>query len=295
MESSMLLDTEVPLQPLLQAAEASRGSNISTIRSLVMRAISDKEIFCGFDQIILIVGKSLSESIEGEKMLQTLHLFSNGTYDDYEKHRERYVNLTEAQVFKLRQLTAMSVVEDACCNRQSAVSYLSLRQNLQLADNTAVEDVLVSCINARVLAGELCQRSASLFLNENGPAVSPRDVTLTSVDAMIERLRTWKDVLAHSQVVSTQIQAAAASQLSVHNNWNSLLQSPLQHHAVERNTAERGWDLSDVRRYGDGSIGTKGDPMEISRPDGAGRRQKRGRGSLQGNAAETSEFGSFEW
>ena len=36
---------------LLQAAQESKDANISTIRSIVMKTLSEPDIFCGYDQI----------------------------------------------------------------------------------------------------------------------------------------------------------------------------------------------------------------------------------------------------
>ena len=68
----------------------------------------------------------LKSSTIDSKLLNTLDLFSYGTISDYMNNTPRYMTLTEAQLTKLRQLTAWSVVIDN--HHQGFVSYADIHE-----------------------------------------------------------------------------------------------------------------------------------------------------------------------
>ena len=241
-EANTLLDTELALKPLLELASSSAHSNASMLRTVVLKAISDPKVFCGFDEIKTILQPGLSAAgVEGEVLTRTLDLFSYGTYSDYQKQiqqqPESFLTLSDTHIFKLRQLTILTLVEKACLTRSDGggvdenavptttgermdannkiggccVSYHTLAEALgftnPIMDDTTtatatadqnhqtitklddavlrqVEEIVLSCVYARVVAGQLCQKSSALFVSSrHGPPCRPRDVPVSQQGA----------------------------------------------------------------------------------------------------------------
>jgi hypothetical protein len=130
--------------------------------------------------------------------LRTLELFSYGTVHEYRSAPPgTYLPLSEAQVRKLRQLSVLTLVQQACRRRQTLVPYEHVRQALQLDEdptastggrnnNETVEEVLISCIYGGIMRGQLCQKTEQLLLQaQMGPPVLSRDVPPPGADAMM--------------------------------------------------------------------------------------------------------------
>jgi hypothetical protein len=213
---------DTALQPFLDAAletaaavtstsadvSAGNGSSSSaaaatTARALVAKVLSQPDVVCGYDQIKQVLGEALGKlsatSSDGgggaDRVLRTLDLFSYGTLEDYRSAPPgTYLELTDAQIRKLRQLTVLTLVERACEQRKGSLGYDQVQQALQLetenpsnrsgsiseSSNEVVEDILISCIYGRMLQGQLCQKSRRLLLvsqpHHQGPLLVSRDV-----------------------------------------------------------------------------------------------------------------------
>jgi len=277
-DSFQLMDPDAVLQPLLQAAQESKDANISTVRSIVMKTLSDPDVFCGYDQIKAILQPALSQvAPEGEKLLQTLDLFSYGTYEDYTRENDKYLSLTDTQVLKLRQLTVLTTVQEACRLQKASVTYQEFQQALQM---DRVEDVLVSCLYARVIAGQLCQKSASLLLSSRyGPTMRPRDVPLSQVPDMLQTLQKLQERLETSSIALTESQNVVQKDLQVHRQFLK--------QAGERKKKGAEGISGQVRGSYDDDI-----MADVGAGRSQARRQKRSRGGLSGMT--DTAFGRFQ-
>lgn len=111
------------LQPYLDAVSNVSSSNDTTVvRAVIHKLLQDSNIFLGYN----IMKLHLKSSTIDSKLLNTLDLFSYGTISDYMNNTPRYMTLTEAQLTKLRQLTAWSVVIDN--HHQGFVSYADIHE-----------------------------------------------------------------------------------------------------------------------------------------------------------------------
>ncbi|GKY95398.1 hypothetical protein MPSEU_000501300 [Mayamaea pseudoterrestris] len=194
-----LIDTDEILQPYMAAAKDF--SNVSTLRSLILKVFSDPNVFAGYNNIHALVKGHLQGSPDGDKMLNTLDLFSYGSFSDYMSSPDKFIPLNESQVFKLKQLTALTIIEQACRAKQNSVYYDVIQQALNLETPTEVEHLLVSCIYSRVLVGKLNQKNKKLqLIGTYGPPLCPRDVPVTSVADMLSTLRAIKSNIAECQL-----------------------------------------------------------------------------------------------
>lgn len=235
-ETNALINSDEALKPILELAQESANSNISTIRTVVLKSLSDPRIFCGFDEIKQVLQPALTSlgTAEGDTILRTLDLFSYGNYSDYTKAPTGYyLALSDTQVFKLRQLTVLTMVQQACSSsgitrKGCVVPYQTLARELGFSDATdeavlrQVEEVVLTCVYARVLAGQLCQKSAALFVtSRNGPPCHPRDVPLSHGSAMLDILKHFHQTkLVQAISAQDQIQQTVQVQLDANRNYH---------------------------------------------------------------------------
>jgi hypothetical protein len=283
-----LLETEAALKPLLEAAQDSTDS-VSTIRAVLLKAFSDPDIFCGFDQIKAIVQPTLSLSVggDGEALLRTLDLFSYGKYSDYENAKTGYVRLTDTQLQKLRQLTVLSVIQEACSRGQGEIQYDILANELGLIGGDQslrqVEEVVISCVYAHIMDGRLCQKTKSFLVSsQRGPPCRSRDVPFAQVPTMIQTLKALEQRLEVSKedlgVAHTSVQGSL-DQNAVY--WKSVEERIKK---AETQSAQTGA----TRSMGGWDGTSAGGSMEASRrSSGSTRRQsKRSRGGMGGSYTE---------
>lgn len=220
--SAPTVSTQETLQPLLEAIESSKNANIMTIRSLVLKVLSEPKLFAGYDQVKAALASVLTDpknGPEGEKLAQTLHLFSYGTYSDYVKDSgTAFVPLTDAQVFKLRQLTVLSTIQAFAFSPQrnrsngNVIPYQEFQQALGVTTNREVEQVLISCIYAGAVGAKLCQQTQTMRVDPSH-VVQTRDVPASQVSLMVEQLQTMRQAIVTSQQDAQKRQKAVAREL----------------------------------------------------------------------------------
>ena len=184
MEEAQLINADATLEPLLQMAKTS-SKNADTTHTLVLKALSDPSIFCGFDQLKNALNLG-SDSALG----RTLDLFSYGTFLDYKTAEAgQFVTLSESHLNKLRQLTALTIVQKACFDVSPVVPYTTIAHALALDNQIdVVEETMISCITAGMVVGQLCQKTQSFHLSLSAPCRS-RDVPPSSIPQLLARLQ----------------------------------------------------------------------------------------------------------
>mmetsp|Transcript_84765 Transcript_84765/g.245079 ORF Transcript_84765/g.245079 Transcript_84765/m.245079 type:complete len:280 (-) Transcript_84765:46-885(-) len=188
-----LVDSNVALDPLLDAAKDSLGS-LPALRALVVKILSHPDIFSGYDELkeVLVQG-----GVKDEAILSTLDLFSYGEYGAYVSNQGSFMPLNEKQVSKMRQLTLLSCVKRACEKAESSLTYDSIGEALHLSDQRSMEQVIVATIYNRALNGKLCQKSRRLLL-AGVPTCISRDVSMEKIPNMLLELQAFQERLATS-------------------------------------------------------------------------------------------------
>jgi COP9 signalosome complex subunit 7 len=276
-----LLDTDAALVPLLEAAEETASSDVSVVRALVLKIIQEPDIFVGFDQIKVALEPALKQA-DGDKVSRTLDLFSFGTYADYIQNPSLYLPLSDAHVFKLRQLTVLSIVVKASLHKTAQITLAKFQQALQLADINAAEQVVISCLYQRVMAGQLCQKTASLILScRNGPVCRARDVPLSEVSVLLQQVRAFQERLVASNSELGENQQEVLAALDVHRLFCQQAQERMK--KTENNANGNNSLTGQVRQSGWAEAsGAGGHAMDVSGGRTSSRRQKRSRGGWSG-------------
>lgn len=112
------ISSQNALQPIGQYTEILQPrNNESFVRSILVKALSDPRVYVGFAELrsIPTVLKALQESSTGRAMLDTLDLFSYGTYRQYASMPDgKFITLTASQLTKLKALTVVTIVQQRC-------------------------------------------------------------------------------------------------------------------------------------------------------------------------------------
>lgn len=263
-----LVDSEAALLPLLDAAKDSLSS-VPTVRALALKILSHPDIFCGYDQLKAIL---MSGNVEDASLSATLDLFSYGHYSAYSQNPSAYMPLNDKQVAKLRQLTLISCVQEACERGQPAISYASIGEALQLSEQREMEQVIVSCLYSRALNGKLCQKSHQLLISNVPPCIS-RDVPLTQIAKMVQQLQSLQERLTTSHAGLEDIHSDISQ---------SLAQSEAYWKGVQDRQTKAKAQLDSSP--GGGTVRLAGWPESGvgARRSSASRQSKRSRGGLGG-------------
>ena len=296
-----LYDSDAALKPFLQAAKESSSSNYSTLLSLVSKVLSHPEIFAGYDQLKTILTEPLQKSDnKGKTILRTLDLFSYGCYADYAARSSSdsdFMELSDAQIFKLRQLTVVSLAHEACQQKSDHLSYATVQQALQLEEKTtsssatstatpmqkyrAVEQILISCLYSGLVAGRLCQKTQSLRWKTTGQVVS-RDVPQTAVPHLISTVRQLQSRLQQAQ------QHLTRAEQEVHESLRQDEQFWKRTESSSRPSSAEAWSTAMVGHPGflTAEVTSAAAAMDVT-----GRRQnKRSRGGLTTSGGGVSAF-----
>jgi hypothetical protein len=269
--------TDAALQPYLEAA--ANKASAATVRAVLLKLWTDADVWSGYDQVkavcsdalLTTTGSTGGASSEGDRLLNTLDLFSYGTYQDYRSADadNKYWQLTEQQCHKLRLLTIISLIQTACEQRKDVLPYSAVQQALDLEQGERqslreTESLLSQCVAARVISGKLSQKDQA-FLITSGP-YSPRDVPPSRVEDMLASVRALQTKLRESADNIAERQSSVKNQLE-----------QFRRH-MKKTAAAAAAASSD--------LAGRGDPMEVeprrssSSGGGGGRRQKRSRGGF---------------
>jgi len=156
--------------------------------ALIQQVISNKKIFNFGDLLsmpsVLQLNDSDSEYISYYK---TLELFAYGKYNDYANAKEKYLELNETQITKLKQLTIVSLSA-----KSRKINYSLLRSELDINDVRLLEDLIIDTIYLGLIKGKLNQRNQILRITDT----IRRDVSPDQLGELVANLKIWQETVA---------------------------------------------------------------------------------------------------
>mmetsp|Transcript_108673 Transcript_108673/g.162560 ORF Transcript_108673/g.162560 Transcript_108673/m.162560 type:complete len:282 (-) Transcript_108673:168-1013(-) len=268
-----LLDTDAAIQPYLDVLKDVNDAG--TVRTMILKSLSDPQVFCGFDQIQAACGSQLDA-----KASTTLELFSFGTFADYISDTSKFLPLNDTHIFKLRQLTILTCVQRAL-KVSSSISYAVLEQALQCP----LEPVLIPCLYSRILNGKLCQKTKQFLWTVVPPCIS-RDVPIATIDTMLATLTGLQQRLQASQGDLNTAHSHVSDKLEQSNAyWQSVKEKNKK--AQSQAKGNRGGAWSSAAEAGPQAVPPQGAGVgAASRRSSASRQSKRSRGGLGGSFTE---------
>ena len=259
-----LMDTDAAVKPYLNVLTGV--SDAGTVRTMVLKSLSDPQMFCGYDQIQAACGSHLDD-----KTRATLELFSFGTYADYVADTSKFLPLNDTHIFKLRQLTILSCVHQAL-GTSSSITYEVLEQALQCP----LEPVIIPCLYSQILNGKLCQKTKRFLWTVVPPCIS-RDVPLSNLDNMLATLTGLQQRLQLAQGDLNSATTVVSENLEKNSTYMKSIKERTKKAQAQAKSS------GGVRGGPIFGAGPDGGPGAASRRSSASRQSKRSRGGLGGS------------
>jgi len=198
------------LQAYVESARDASGGE--AICSIISQAVSDGNVFNFGELLDCPTIEAYDEANRGSSAVEQLRIFAYGTLSDYEVARQsgKVPPLTPEQHRKLVMLTVVSLASKA-----PRISFNTLRQELQMDDQRAIEDVVMDTIYAGLIDAKIDQAAEFVEIDRS----ASRDVRWSDIDSMLEVLSGWKGstetVLSRlRQDAKKQIEAAQGAMLA---------------------------------------------------------------------------------
>lgn len=172
----------------IKLAESQKGRACA---ALINQVLNHKKIFT-FGELLAIPSIASLKDSEFSKNFATLELFAYGTYSNYLENKESYLELTETQEKKLKQLTIVSIAQN-----QKIIYYSTLQSQLNFDNIRFLEDLIIESIYSGLLTGKLDQRQCLLKVNN----VISRDLSLADLPALIQKLNIWKEKCSKARIM----------------------------------------------------------------------------------------------
>lgn len=144
---------------------------------------------------------------EHSKYHTTLELFAYGRYKDYEGNPDKYIELSDSQKRKLRQLTVVSLSAEL-----KKVPYDAMLTALGLDTLRQLEEIIIDCINAGLVTAKIDQRNKLLLVTD----FMARDVRQEDLSDILNKLGHWRDQC--DQVMQALESSSAIIQEQVRHN-----------------------------------------------------------------------------
>lgn len=165
--------------PFCLLAQSQKGRACS---ALVQQVLGHRKIFL-FGELLAIPSiASLAES-EFAKDYRTLELFAFGTYRDYVSNKASFLDLTEAQEIKLKQLSLLSMAKES-----NVLSFATLREALFIENNRDLEDLIIDSIYSGLFTAKIDQYEQCLRIID----FLARDVRREDLSSIITALEIFQ-------------------------------------------------------------------------------------------------------
>eukprot|EP01080_Neovahlkampfia_damariscottae_P005875 gene5875-9703_t len=171
-------------QAIYQFVVLAKSAKGKQAASVISQATSSSNCFVFSELINTPSILALKDLTETKKDFETLSLFCYGTYSDYKKNKENYVDLNEKQLYKLKQLSVVSLASS-----HRVLSYNLLLKALDIDNVRNLEDLLIDCFYADICKGKLDQKGKCVEIFET----VGRDVRIEDIDSLIGTLKKWMD------------------------------------------------------------------------------------------------------
>lgn len=172
--------------------------------ALIQQVISNKKIHNFGELLSMSSVKQLNDKdSEYISYYKTLELFAYGKYSDYINNKDVFLELNDNQIFKLKQLSIVSLAE-----KDRDITYELLQNELDINDIRILEDLIIDTIYAGLIKGKLNQSNKILRIIDT----IRRDVNPNQLGEIITYLQIWQEN------VSTLIQTIETSSYIVRNS-----------------------------------------------------------------------------
>lgn len=169
----------------------SKGQKAKALETLIEKILSNPLIYV-FGEFLSL--PNFQELGPANKHLATLQLFAYDNYSKYKTNPGAYIELSPAQMKKLKMVT---IAEGA--QREKVLRYRDIAERLDIPVGNVreLEDLIIDCIYNELVQGKLDQ------LNQQFHVVSVygRDLRPTDIEGALAKLEAWDKQLQHTQTL----------------------------------------------------------------------------------------------
>ena len=174
---------------------ASQQKNLALVL-LIEKVLSDKKVYTfgellGIKSIAALKtgGDDSSETSDQQKetflkSYNSLELFAYGSYEDYERQRGSFTDLSAVMIKKLKQLSIISLAME-----NKIIPYTVLQEKLKVDNVRALEDLIIETIYAGLVTAKMNQNEQILRVQ----SFIGRDVRLEQLPTLIGKLTAFKE------------------------------------------------------------------------------------------------------
>ncbi|KAG5946546.1 hypothetical protein E4U60_004003 [Claviceps pazoutovae] len=180
MEQVKALDALEPILALSKSAVHPRAA-----ADLITQATSAPNTYVFAELLEQPNIQALATSEEFVSHLNLLRIFTYGTYSSYRGVAANLPSLNESQIFKLRQLSILSLARD-----RRNLHYDVLQQELGLSSAREVEELVITAIYAGLVKATLDPDRKTVQVTSLAPL---RDLEPGCIPSMIFALENWSD------------------------------------------------------------------------------------------------------
>ncbi|KAJ1977838.1 hypothetical protein H4R34_003433 [Dimargaris verticillata] len=156
------------LQPYIDRLARCSADQVAGI---VQEALEAPTIYVFGPLLALAKVQTLAEIPETRPTFALLHLFAKSTWDEYLAQENQLSALTTVQMFKLKQLSLLSLASS-----HKTIDYETIQTSLDIPNMSDLEALVIDAIYRGILQGQLDQRHRRLIIG----FVMGREVTGTT-------------------------------------------------------------------------------------------------------------------
>ncbi len=168
-----------PLQSFVILAKTARGA---AAKDLVLHAIGAPGVFVFGELLSSPNVRELENNEDMKNVLELLHIFAYGTFEDFIGRRAVLPSLSEPMLLKLRQLTLVTLAET-----DRRIPYSLLQTVLHVGNVRELEDLTIDAIYKGIIQGKLDQQNQCLEVEY----CRGRDVRPERLDNLVSSLSQW--------------------------------------------------------------------------------------------------------
>ncbi|KAL4470448.1 hypothetical protein ABPG74_012059 [Tetrahymena malaccensis] len=163
---------------ILEFAESAKSSHTNHLESLINHATQHTNIF-QFTELLQVQNIKDLQNGPHKKSYDLLCLFAYSTYQEWVKNKDKYNNLNDQQIKKLRMLTIVDLAQN-----EKVLGFELLKYELGINNQDELEDLIIESIYTGIITGKINQSDRVLRVGN----VISRDVKVTDIQNIKNRL-----------------------------------------------------------------------------------------------------------
>jgi len=213
------------LETLLILAKSSKGPGCVKI---IKDATEDSSIYTFTELLESPNIAALKDKEEYSKHYEVLRLFAYGTYQDYKNSPDKYTELSEKQLIKLKLLSLVTL------SAQSKIlKYDSLLSYLDIPNVRELEDLLINAIYQNIICGKLDQRNKQVDIEYTMCRDLEAKQIINIKNVLSNWLNTSETVIEKLDKEIKRIDSEVSKKITVQEKYDNEIQELIKKYKLE--------------------------------------------------------------